>query len=462
MLGRRRRHRLRHRRRPHGLRVRAGLHGVRRLAVRGARAEDLQGDGPGDEGGRADRRAQRLGRRAHPGGRRVAGRLRRHLPAQHAGLGRGAAAVGGPGPVRGRRGLLAGDHRLHLHGRVDQPHVHHRPRRDQHGHARGGDEGGAGRRGRARCARASRTARSPTSRRALEGLRELLSFLPQNNREDPPRLPTQRPRRSRGRGARRAGARRAVEAVRHAGAARRASSTTASSSRSSPSTRRNIVVGVRAPRRAAGRHRRQPAGAPGGLPGHRRVGEGGALRALLRLLQHPAGDLRRRARVSCPAPRRSGAASSGTAPSCCTRSPRRRCPSSRSSRARPTAAPTTSCRPSTSAATSTSRFRPAEIAVMGPEAAVNIVFRDELAQGGRSGGGARALRGRVPREVRQPVRGGVARLRRRGDPPARDARAGSAARWRRWPTSATPTRPRSTGTFRCEADRFPSPLRGRA
>ena len=32
----------------------------------------------------------------------------------------------------------------------------------------------------------------------------------------------------------------------------------------------------------------------------------------------------------------------------------------------------------------------AEIAVMGPEGAVNIVFRDELAQGRRSGGGARA------------------------------------------------------------------------
>ena len=53
----------------HGLRVRAGLHRVRRLAGRGARAEDLQGDGPGDEG-RARRssasttRAARASRRA--------------------------------------------------------------------------------------------------------------------------------------------------------------------------------------------------------------------------------------------------------------------------------------------------------------------------------------------------------------------------------------------------------------
>ena len=54
---------------------------------------------------------------------------------------------------------------------------------------------------------------------------------------------------------------------------------------------------VRAPGRAAGRPGRQPAGAPGRLPGHRRVGEGGALRPLLRLLQHPAGHVRRRARV---------------------------------------------------------------------------------------------------------------------------------------------------------------------
>ncbi len=46
--------------------------------------------------------------------------------------------------------------------------------------------------------------------------------------------------------------------------------------------------------------------------------------------------------ASCPAPRRSGAASSATGRSCCTPSPRRRCRSSPSSRARPTAAPTTS------------------------------------------------------------------------------------------------------------------------
>ena len=37
------------------------------------------------------------------------------------------------GPVRGRRGLLPGDHRLHRDGRPDLAHVHHRARRDQDG-----------------------------------------------------------------------------------------------------------------------------------------------------------------------------------------------------------------------------------------------------------------------------------------------------------------------------------------
>ena len=63
-------------------------------------------------------RPQRLGRRAHPGGRRVARRLRRHLPAQHAGARRRPADQRDHGPVRGRRGLLAGDHRLHPDGRA--------------------------------------------------------------------------------------------------------------------------------------------------------------------------------------------------------------------------------------------------------------------------------------------------------------------------------------------------------
>ena len=54
------------------------------------------------------------------------GRVRRHLPAQHAGVGRRAADLGHPWPVRRRRGLLAGHHRLDDHGRGHELHVRDR------------------------------------------------------------------------------------------------------------------------------------------------------------------------------------------------------------------------------------------------------------------------------------------------------------------------------------------------
>ena len=125
---RRRRHRARHDRRPAGVRVLAGLHGLRRIAVGGVRREDLQGDGPRDEGRRAGHRPQRLRRRADPGGRRVARRVRRDLPAQRPGVRRRAADLGDPRAVRRRRGVLAGDDRLHRDGRGDELHVRHRAR----------------------------------------------------------------------------------------------------------------------------------------------------------------------------------------------------------------------------------------------------------------------------------------------------------------------------------------------
>ena len=60
----------------------------------------------------------------------------------------------------------------------------------------------------------------------------------------------------------------------------------------------------------------------------------------------------------------------------------------------------------------------AEIAVMGPEGAVNVLYRREL----ESADDPAALRaregGRVPREVREPVRRGQPRLRRRSHPAA--------------------------------------------
>ena len=124
------------------------------------RREDLQGDGPRDEGGRAVHRPQRRRRRAHPGRRRVARRLRRHLPAQRARVRRDPADLRDHGAVRGRRGLLARDDRLHHHGEEHVEHVHHRARRHQDGDARRGLAGRARRRGRARHRRAaSRTSR---------------------------------------------------------------------------------------------------------------------------------------------------------------------------------------------------------------------------------------------------------------------------------------------------------------
>ena len=83
------------------------------------------------------------------------------------------------GPVRRRRGLLPGGHRLHRDGRPDLAHVHHRPRRDQDGDRRGRRHGGAGRgahaqhpqRQRALPRQPTRRTRSTTSRRCCRTCR---------------------------------------------------------------------------------------------------------------------------------------------------------------------------------------------------------------------------------------------------------------------------------------------------
>ena len=253
-------------------------------------------------------RPQRLGRRAHPGRRRVARRLRRHLPAQHARLAascRRSRAIMGPcaggavySPAITDFIFMVEDTSLH---------VHHRPRRHQDGDARGGDEGG---RSAARTTHATKSRRRALRRarragRASRGSRELLSFLPveqprgpagRSRRDDPAdredaALDTIVPRES-------------EQALRHQGDHPRASSTTGTSSRSHEHYAQNIVVGFARLDGRAGRHRRQPAGASRRLPRHRRVDEGRALRALLRLLQHPARHVRRRARL--PARHRPG------------------------------------------------------------------------------------------------------------------------------------------------------------
>ena len=67
----------------------------------------------------------------------------------------------------------------------------------------------------------------------------------------------------------------------------------------------------------------------------------------------------------------------------------------------------------------------AELAVMGPQGAVEIVYRRELQQRRRSGRPAGRAGRRVHRAVRQPVRRRRAGLRRRRDRPGRDPRASS-------------------------------------
>ena len=132
-----------------------------------------------------------------------------------------------------------------------------------------------------------------------------------------------------GRGARPRRPRQPEQALRHARRRSASSSTTASSSRSTSTTRTNIVCGfARLDGYAVGVVGNQPRRA-GRRARHRRLRQGRALRAHLRRLQHPAAHVRRRARLPARAPRRSGAGSSATAPSCSTPTPRRRCRRSR-------------------------------------------------------------------------------------------------------------------------------------
>ena len=304
-----------------------GLHGLRRLARRGDGREDVQDHGPGGQDRLPGDRHQRLGRRADPGGRRLARRLRRRVRAQRGVLRRDPADQPDHGPVRGRRRLLPRHHGLHLHGQGDLAHVHHRPRRDQDGHRRGGRLRGARRRddaqlevgrrafrvrGRGGVPARTRATCSGSCRRTTSSRRRACSRPTTRTRMDDAldtSCPTTR------------------TSPTTCATSSGSSSTTASSSRSTSTTRRTSSAASRAST-ATRRRGRQPAERARRRARHRRLGQGRALRAHVRRVQHPDDHVHRRPRLPARARPRSGAGSSATARSCCTPTPRRRCPRS--------------------------------------------------------------------------------------------------------------------------------------
>ena len=212
---------------------------------------------------------------------------------------RRAAALRDHGAVRRRRGVFAGDHRLHPDGRADVVHVHHR--------AGGHPARSRTKRSPRSSSAAPRTHASrsgvvalharPTSWRASRECASCCRSCPATTARTRRCMPTRRSAGSRGARARLGRAARIEQAVRHQEDHRRASSTRAGSSRSTRTTRRTSSCGFARFDGRAGRYRRESADAPGRLPGHRRVDQGRALRAVLRLLQHSARDVRRRAGV---------------------------------------------------------------------------------------------------------------------------------------------------------------------
>ena len=158
----------------------------------------------------------------------------------------------------------------------------------------------------------------------LNEVRRLVSFLPLNNLDDPPIVEMGDDPRRRDEDLLTVLPENDIAALRRARGhlpRRRQRRLPRSARRLRPEHRRRPG----APGRPHGRHRRQPAAVPGRHAGHRRVDQGGALRALLRLLQHPDRHASSTSPATCRARRRSTAASSPTAPSWCTPTPRPRC-----------------------------------------------------------------------------------------------------------------------------------------
>ena len=286
--------------------------------------------------------------------------------------------------------------------------------------------------------------------RACLGLiRELLSYLPSNNLEEAPAAADRRPSRPRGARPRHPRSRGDREALRHEGAHRGRWSTIAASSRCTRTS----------PGTSWSASRASPGGASGSWPTNPR--------------SWPA------AWTSTPRSRPRASSASAT-PSTFPSSPSRTCPASCPAPAQEFGgiirhgakllyAFAEATVPKITVITRKAyggaycvmaskhirtdlnlAYPTAEIAVMGPEGAVNVLYRRELAQGRGPGRPPRGARGRVPREVREPLRRRGAGLRRRGHrararPAARSSPASPSPA-----TSGTRTRPRSTATSRYE------------
>ena len=200
---------------------------------------------------------------------------------------------------------------------------------------------------------------------------------------------------------------------------------------------------------AVGRHRRAAARGARRRARHRRIGQGGALRSHLRLLQHPAHHAGRRSRL--PARRRPGASRDHP--------PRRQAAVRllRGDRPEGHRHHPQGVRRRVRRHEQQARARRHELRVAdGRDRGHGRRGRGEhhlprRARGGRRCRcGARAARRRVRGAIREPVHRGGTRLRRRGDPAVGDPRRESPARWRCSRTSGSRCRPRSTATSRSE------------
>ncbi len=276
-------HRPRHDRRPAGLHLLAGFHDLGRFAVQGLCRENLQDHGSRRDRGRTDHRPQRFGRRADPGGRRRPRRVRRHLPQERPRLGPGAADLAHSRALRRRRRLLAGDHRFRHDGPRHLVHVSHRAQGGQAGHPRRRHHRSARRR---RCPRQPERGRPSRRRHRGRGLRNpplaLRLSAPEPPREDPHR-PDRRSAGSGGSGAQLHPPRQRQPALRcarghHARGRRRRVPRDPAGFRTQP--RRRLCPF----QRTIHRHRRQPAAGDGRGARQQRLDQGGAFRALLRLV----------------------------------------------------------------------------------------------------------------------------------------------------------------------------------